>query len=262
MNTRFHLFGEEHSMVIAMIHGTGMSWDMLMDSAEILREKYCVVLVSVPGHDPNTTEEFTSVEQVAGEIEAGLIKMGRSSVDLLYGLSMGGGIAIRILADNRLSIHHAVIDAGITPYEMPWIATRLILVRDFLMMEWGKHRKWALSLAFPPKEYTQEGLDRMHQVIRHMTPKTIWRVYDSTDNYPMPASFPELSTVIEYWYGSREEKDRKLDIRYVQKHIPGIQFRKIDGMMHGQYATVFAADFAADIEKRMAAIMTEEVNRK
>ena len=109
MDICFHVLGEKHSMVIVMIHGTGMSWDMLMDSAEILREKYCVVLVSVPGHDPNTTEEFTSVEQVAGEIEAGLIEMGRSNIDLLYGLSMGGGIAIRILADNRLSIRRAVI---------------------------------------------------------------------------------------------------------------------------------------------------------
>ena len=123
MDTRLHVLGEEHSMVIVMIHGTGMSWDMLMNSAEILQEKYCVVLVSVPGHDPNTTEEFTSVEQIAGEIETGLIEMGRSSVDLLYGLSMGGGIAIRILADNRLSVKHAVIDAGITPYEMPWMSS-------------------------------------------------------------------------------------------------------------------------------------------
>jgi pimeloyl-ACP methyl ester carboxylesterase len=262
MDTCLHVLGEEHDMIIVMIHGTGMSWDMLMNSAEILKEKYCVVLVSVPGHDPKTTEEFTSIEQIADEIETGLIEMGRSSVDLLYGLSMGGGIAIRILADNRLSIEHAVIDAGITPYEMPWIATRLILVKDFLMMEWGKHSKWALSLAFPAKEYTQEGLDRMHQVLRHMTPRTIWHVYDSTDNYSMPATFPALETSIEYWYGSREEKDRKLDIQYVQKHIPGVQFRKIDGMMHGQYASVFAADFAEDIKKRMSAITMKEENRK
>jgi len=234
---------------------------MLMNSVAILKDKYCVILVSVPGHDPNTNEEFTSVEQIAGEIETGLIEMGRSRVDLLYGLSMGGGIAIRILADNRLSVKHAVIDAGITPYEMPWIATRLILVKDFLMMEWGKHSKWVLSLAFPAKEYTQEGLDCMYQVLRHMTPRTIWHVYDSTDNYSMPATFPTLDTSIEYWYGSREEKDRKLDIQYVQKHMPGVQFRKIDGMMHGQYATVFAADFAEDIEKRMFSITTEE-NRK
>lgn len=251
MDTRLHVLGKEHDRVIVMIHGTGMSWNMLMNSAEILQKEYCVVLVSVPGHDPDTIEEFTSVEQIAREIETGLIEMGHSSVDLLYGLSMGGGIAIRILADNRLSVKHAVIDAGITPYEMPWIATRLILVKDFLMMEWGKHSKWALSLAFPAKEYTQEGLDCMYQVLRHMTPRTIWRVYNSTDNYSMPVTFPELDTSIEYWYGSREEKDRRLDIQYVQNHIPNIRFRKIDGMMHGQYAAVFAGDFATDIENRM-----------
>lgn len=251
MDTRLHVLGKEHNRIIVMIHGTGMSWDMLMNSADILKNNYCVILVSVPGHDPQTTEEFTSVEQIAEEIETGLIETGRSTVDLLYGLSMGGGIAIRMLADNRIDVKHAIIDAGITPYELPWLITRLILVKDFLMMEWGKHSKRALSLAFPAKEYTQEGLDLMHRVLRHMTTKTIWRVYDSTDNYSMPASFPDLRTIIEYWYGSREEKDRKLDIQYARKHLPNVRFRKIDGMMHGQYATVFAGFFATDIEYRM-----------
>ncbi len=251
MDTRLHVLGKEHDRVIVMIHGTGMSWDMLMNSADILKEKYCVILVSVPGHDPQTTEEFSSVEQIAEETETGLIETGCGTVDLLYGLSMGGGIAIRMLADDRITVKHAVIDAGITPYELPRLVTRLILIKDFLMMEWGKHSKRALSLAFPAKEYTREGLDLMHRVIRHMTAKTIWRVYDSTDNYSMPASFPDLETIIEYWYGSREEKDRKLDIRYVRNHIPNIRLRKIDGMMHGQYATVFAGDFAKDLENRI-----------
>ena len=257
MDTRLHVLGKENNRVIVMIHGTGMSWDMLMNSAEILKKKYCVILVSVPGHDPQTNEEFTSVEQIAKEIETGLIETGRGTVDLLYGLSMGGGIAIRILADDRIAVKHAVIDAGITPYELPWLVTRLILIKDFLMMEWGKHSKRALALAFPVKEYTQEGLDRMYQVLRHMTPKTIWRVFDSTDNYAMPAPFPNLKTVIEYWYGSREEKDRRLDIQYVRNHIPNIRFRKIDGMMHGQYAAVFAGDFATDIENRMEGLMID-----
>ena len=179
-----------------------MSWDMFQESIAILAEDFHVIAVAVPGHDMETEEEFTSVEDIAKRIESGLIQRECDSVDLLYGLSMGGGLVIRILADNRLNVKRAVIDAGITPYELPYLLTRAILVRDFLMVEWGKHSKKAISLAFPPDEYTEEGIDYIYRVMQHMTDRTIWRVFDSTDNYSMPALFPGIDTKIEYWYGS------------------------------------------------------------
>ena len=251
MNSLLHELGTGHDKTIVMIHGTGMSWDMLHSAANLLAEHYHVILVSVPGHDPKTTEEFTNVEQIAAEIETALTDRGYTTVALLYGLSMGGGIALRMLADNRIHFRRAVIDAGITPYELPWVVTRMILFKDFLMTEWGKHSKRALSLAFPPEDYSQEAVDGMFHVLQNMTSKTIWRVYDSTDNYSMPAVFPKLDTKIEYWYGSREEKERKLDICYIQKHIPHVRFRRISGMKHGQYVMTQPERFAVDIRKRM-----------
>lgn len=43
----------------------------------------------------------------------------------MYGCSMGGSIVTRMLADNALNIGSAVIDGGITPYQMPWICFKL-----------------------------------------------------------------------------------------------------------------------------------------
>ena len=119
------------------------------------------------------------------------------------------------------------------------------------MTEWGKHSKKALSLAFPPEEYSQEAVDGMFHTLQNMTAKTIWRVYDSTDNYSMPTVFPKLDTTIEYWYGSKEEKERKLDIRYIKRHISDVWFRRISGMKHGQYVMTQPERFAVDIRKRM-----------
>ena len=242
-----HEFGQKNEQTLVMIHGTAMSWDMFRDSIGILSERFRVFAVSVPGHDPEEISEFTSVEEVSRQIEDALIAAGCAEIHVLYGLSMGGAIAVRMLADDRLPVRHAVIDGGITPYELPWIATRLILLKDFLMTEWGKHSKKALSLAFPPEVYTQEGLDRMAEVLRHMTKKSIWRVYDSTDNYSMPDVFPAVDTQIQYWYGSEEKNDRKLDIQYMRRHIPNVVFRELKGMSHGQYSTVYSKEFSADL---------------
>lgn len=124
---------------------------------------------------------------------------------------------IRILADRQLNIKNAVIDGGITPYEMPCIYTRLILACDSLTVELGKHSRKLLGLAFPPKRYNPMYVNQMFCIMQHMTPETIRRVFDSTDNYSMPTKFPQLDTKIYYWYGADEMKARKLDIQYVKK---------------------------------------------
>ena len=239
--------GQKNDKSLVMIHGACMSWDMFQDSIDDLRKDFHIFAVAVPGHDLTTDEEFTTVEDIANRIETELIARGLHEIDVLYGLSMGGGFVIRMLADNRLPVNHAVIDAGITPYELPRPITRLILLRDFIMTEWGKHSKKALSLAFPPEKYTQEGIDYMYEVMKHMSARTIWRVFDSTDNYAMPATFPRLETRIEYWYGQEEKKARKLDIAWVKKHIPGVRFREIPGMDHGQYALMQPKQFVEDL---------------
>lgn len=248
---KIHEFGERNQGNIVMIHGACMSWDMFMPSINILSRKYHVYAVAVPGHDLTTDEEFTSVESIAARIELTLVRDGLSRIDMLYGLSMGGGIALRILADNRIPVDHAVIDAGITPYELPRFLTRMILAKDVVMTTIGKKSRSALASAFPPDRYAVSDIDRMFEVMQHMSDNTIRRVYDSTDNYPMPEKFPDIATVIEYWYGEDEEKVRKSDISYVQKHIPGIKLRKLEGMAHGQYAVSCPEQFAGDLNRRM-----------
>lgn len=93
----------------------------------------------------------------------------------------------------------------------------------------------------------EKGVLVMHETIRHMSAKTIWRVFDSTDNYSMPDIFPVQNTHIAYWYGEEEKKARKLDIRYVRKHIPGVQFWEISGVDHGEYATMHPEAFCRDL---------------
>ena len=254
----FHEFGKENKKTAVIIHGACMSWDMLGDAIKLLSENLHVIAVAVPGHDIEARSEFTSVEVISKRIEDKLIKNGINKIDLLYGFSMGGGIAIRILADNTLDIKSCVLDAGITPYELPWIITRMILVKDFLMIEWGKHSKTAVKWAFPPNRYSNAVVEGGYRTMRQMSAKTIWRVFDSTDNYSMPDKFPDIDTKIEYWCGEDEKKARKLDIEYVKKHIPNVRFRYFPNMEHGQYVMSHPDKFVEDI---YAFIDEEHINR-
>ena len=105
-------FGGADQKSLVMIHGACMSWDMFQESIDDLKTDFHVFAVAVPGHDLKTDENFTSVEEIAGQIETELISRGSQKIDVLYGLSMGGGFVIRMLADNMLHVKHAVMRAG------------------------------------------------------------------------------------------------------------------------------------------------------
>jgi pimeloyl-ACP methyl ester carboxylesterase len=242
-----HEFGTQNHDILLMFHGSCMVWDMYEEAIELLSRHFHVVIPSLPGHDLETDEDFTSVEQIAVQTADWLLARGYDTVACLYGLSMGGSLVLRMLADGRVTVRRAIIDGGITPYQLPWAVTRLIAVRDYLMVQIGRRNKKILEWAFPPEKYTREGVDYMHKALRHMSSKTVWRVFESCNNYSMPIPIPEIQTGIEYWYGEKEKKARAWDIAYVKKNFPAAQFREIPGADHGEYCMIRQRAFADDV---------------
>ena len=228
--------GCENEKAMVIIHGACMSYNMMREIVQKVKDRYHIYNVGVPGMDPNSDEEFTSIEDISDKIEQKLIEKGVKEIECLYGLSMGGALVIRLLANHRIPVKKALIDAGITPYELPYLQTRAILFVDVASILLVKMSKKLLLAAMPEEKYGKEGMEEMYKVIKHMSFKTIKNVFDSTDNYTMPKQFPKMDTKIAYWYGSEERKARKLDIEYVKKHIPNVVFREIKGYDHGQYA--------------------------
>ena len=51
----------------------------------------------------------------------------------------------------------------------------------------------------------------------------------------MPKSIPNYKGKLEYWYGEKEKRDRKLDIKYIRNKFPYAKIieLKIKGMQHG-----------------------------
>ncbi len=133
-----HEFGKENDKVIVLLHASVVMWDYFEYVIPLLEKKYHLIVPALPGYDPDEKSDFTSVEEISSELEDWLMRHGLSNVACLYGCSMGGSIVTRMLADNKVNIQSAIFDGGITPYQLPWIITRFIAVRDFLMIYIGK----------------------------------------------------------------------------------------------------------------------------
>jgi pimeloyl-ACP methyl ester carboxylesterase len=234
-----HEFGKENKEIILMIHPSAVMWDYFEYVIPLLEKDYHLVIPALPGYDEaQPGADYTSVEEIAAELAEWLSEQGCTTLSLAYGCSMGGSVVIRMLAEGKIHIKNAVIDGGITPYQLPRFFTVCIAVRDFLMVclgKWGG--KKLLMKAFSADEYSDEDLKYVEKVLRFMSYRTIWRTFDSCNNYKMPEPVPQPEGYVEYWYADAEEKARAWDIAYIKKNFKNVGFVKLDNIGHGGMAT-------------------------
>ena len=240
-----HEFGKENEETLVLLHPLGVRWDIFNSIVPILKKDYHIVIPAIPGFDPDMPEaDFTSVEQIADEIADWLLDNGLSVVKCLYGCSMGGAVVTRILAVRKLEADFAVIDGGITPYQLWKPLTYLIGIRDFIMLELGKHISLkALRSVFGAEKYSEDDIRYVKEVFDGLRAKTIWRSFYSCNNYSMPEPVPPVNCKIAYWYGSNEKKAREWDIAYISKIFPNVKVVENAGMDHAEFFILHPKEF-------------------
>ena len=194
-----HEFGKENNEIILLIHPSVVKWDYFENVIPLLQEKYHLLIPALPGYDFENDSDFTSVEQIASELNDWLSTRGYRNLYAVYGCSMGGSIALMVTLEQRIKINHCIMDGGITPYQLPWFVTRFIALKDYLMMMLG--RVGGISLlekAFATDEYSKEDLQYVVDVLRHCSRKT-----------------------------------RKQDIAYMKRKFPQTEFTKLPDLGHG-----------------------------
>ena len=229
-----HEFGKENEQVVLLIHPSVVKWDYFEYVIPLLESDYHLIIPALPGYDFEEKSEFTSVEQIASELNNWLKQKDFKEIYTVYGCSIGGSIALTVTLGQMIPIRHCIMDGGITPYQLPWIATRFIALRDYLMMMIG--RAGGLKLlekAFATDEYSKEDLQYVSDVLRHSSRKTLWRTFDSCNNYKIPNPIPAVNTVIHYWYADGEEKERSWDIKYMKENFPQARFTVLPSLGHG-----------------------------
>ena len=229
-----HEFGKENKETILLIHPSVVKWDYFENVIHLLQKNYHLLVPALPGYDFDNDSDFTSVEQIASELNTWLKKEGYPELYAVYGCSMGGSISLLVALGQKIKIRHCVIDGGITPYQLPWIATRFIALKDYLMMMIGRAGGVALlEKAFATDDYSKEDLQYVADVLRHCSSKTIWRTFDSCNNYKVPEPVPKVDTKLHYWYAKNEEKERKQDINYIKSKFPQTEFEILPDLGHG-----------------------------
>jgi len=249
-----HEFGKGNREAVLLIHPSLVRWDYFERVIPLLEGDYHLLVPALPGYDLDAPGDFTSVEEIAGELNEYVLRSGIEAVRAVYGCSMGGSVALLTALGQTVPIRHCVMVGGITPYRLPWILTRFIALRDYLMMMLGRAGGVGLlEKAFATDEYSEEDLAYAADVLKRASRKTLWRTFDSCNNYRVPETLPGMKTRIHYWTAAGEEKERREDIRYMKDVFPETEFTVIPDLGHGGLALLkpeLFADMIRGLDRR------------
>lgn len=125
---KYFEFGTENPEIMVIFHGGGICYRAAIPTAEILSQKYHVILVAYDGFNPSEPEtEFKSVVDEARRLGDYIVENYGGKIDILYGVSFGCRILREVLADTRLTIITTIAD-GMETYDYPDIKSK-----------WGKN---------------------------------------------------------------------------------------------------------------------------
>ena len=183
---RIHEFGTEHEKTVLLLHSACLSWRMFRPAVERLQTQYHLIIPALPAHDPDEKTPYTSVEAIAAELGGWLTQRGIGALWGLYGVSMGGAVALRLLADGKIPVRTCVLDAAITPYRAPRWLTRGFSLRNYLVIRFAQRHLALIRRAFPAQRFGQAAVEDVCMILGRMDRRDVWRVFDSCFYYPLP----------------------------------------------------------------------------
>ena len=241
-------YGKEHEKKLLFLPCTAEPEWAFTDAVTLLSQDYHVMQIVYDGHG-ETGEDFVSVETTVDEITDWLQAHGIVRLDAAYGCSLGGACLTRFLALGKILVGRAVIDAGITPYQMPLSLRRLACLRDYLGFKFVTRSRKVLETAYPPERWTLPGRDPVKEYdalsayLKTYSGKTIRNIFWSANNYTLPPEPVETGCRITYWYGDEEKKARRSNIHFIKQYFPHAQMHSISKMDHAELVMIHPQEF-------------------
>ncbi len=241
--------GQDHGRTLLFFPCTAEPVWAFEDTMAMLSRSWHVFQVVFDGHQPEYLGDFTSVEQTVDETAEYLKNRGVVRLDAAYGCSLGGACLTRLLALGAVPVERAIIDGGITPYQLPYPVRKLLLARDVLSFKLAANSRRILEAAFPPERFTLPGrdsaaeYDAIERYLKTFSDRTIRNVFWSGNNYAMPDTPARIGTKIVYWYGDDEKRERRSNICFIRRYFPQAEIRSIPGMAHAELVMIHPAEF-------------------
>lgn len=243
----FIAYGNKNNKSLLFIHGLATTADLCFKPLLPFLEDYYVIFCEMDGHCASKPNEVTSMEESIDKIENYIINEMNGSVYGLCGFSMGGTIAVEMIARGNISVEKLFLDAAITlemglmalPFTFAFIvgSSRIInkkpIPKFILENIMGKNNNSIVEMIYPK-----------------ITKKTIKNVCKYIYHYKIPEGLRKFSHPVLFIRGSEEPIPTKSE-KNLKEYLPQMAIDVFQGMGHGQFLHEHPKEYANKLKDFM-----------
>ena len=222
-------YGAHNLQTIILLHGGGLSWWNYRDVAQLLSDRFHVVLPILDGH-AGSDAPFTSIEDNAARIIAHIDEHFGGKVLAVGGLSLGGQIAVEMLAQRPDICRFALLESALVK---PSILIHALIKPTFGMSYGLIKQKWfakmqAAYLGIPKKLFNDYFRDTCM-----ISKEDMIAFLKSNSAYSIKPALRDTQTKAHIVFGSKEQASIRTSGKLLNRMIPDSTLEVLPGYRHG-----------------------------
>ena len=233
-------FGREHTDVIVLLHGGGLSWWQYEEAALLLADRFRVVLPMLDGH-AGSDAPFTTIEDNARRVIDYLDRHSGGHILLLGGCSLGAQIATGILSQRGDICDYAVLESALVgPMPVTAACTKPMLALSYPLIR----QRWFARLQFRSLGIKPALFEQYVRDTACITQRDMAAFLAANAAYRLPAALSGCRAQALILVGSRELPVMKRSARRLAAALPHSTLEVLPGLGHGAYSINHADQFA------------------
>ena len=222
-------FGQQNPDVVMLLHGGGLSWWNYREVAELLAERYHVVLPILDGH-ADSDAPFTTIEDNAARLISYIDTHFSGQILTIGGLSLGGQIAVEMLSQRPDICRYALIESALVK---PMKLAHALIEPTFGMSYDLIKQKWFAKLQADYLGIPKALFDDYYRDTCKISKADIIAFLKENSIYTIKPSLSETTAKVKIVAGSREQKIITDSAELLHKAIHGSSMEILPGLRHG-----------------------------
>ena len=242
-------YGKQHKDILLLLHGGGLSWWNYREAAQKLAEQYHVVLPPLDGH-ADSGAPFTTIADNAARLISYIDSQFGGRVLAIGGLSLGGQIALEMLAQRPDICQYALIESALVK---PMKLTHALIAPTFGMSYGLIRQKWFAKLQADYLGIPRALFDDYYRDTCKIGKADMIAFLKANSIYTIKPSLSETTAKVKIEAGSREQKRIRDSAVLLNQAIPGSSLEILPGLRHG--------DLNINHPERYAQMLTQWIGR-
>lgn len=193
----FKEYGRKQNPILILIHKEMFTDQIWTATIQKLKKNYRIITILLDGHGIDNKILFHSIEDETNQIVSYIQEQGIKKIYAIYGISLGGQIALNVLARLPNAVEKVILESVYISknqdkryYQMP---RQICFKNKFLF------NLYARQLKIP-----QEKIENYYLNIKYIKKETYQQIQNELAHYSIPTALKDTSTRAMIIYGKKE----------------------------------------------------------